>query len=407
MHADALPNEFKKQHLSNLHFLIQKYASVIVNNAPAYNLSIPLLWLNNQTGHFEPGVQQLAFAYNSAANPALNVAFIENQAGICVTTMYNNVQYNMPPQSMSVIDASGNELWNSWKVPAPTMHRVNQTVSTGAYDWNFWVEPMTPHLPAGHFISDRLLVKPAVRTGMGPADQLSVTLDQTMYLWYQTSFFWSDNTDAGDVLYQLDGVAANAYMLYIDGVFDTSFENHEHDDRNITFNATSTLTLTAGSHTLTILSSTLGVDNGMSVGSTGKLKGIVGSVKIGPLDLTNQPWSMRPYLAGEVSQIFTPTGSRTVSWTSLNSFAGDFSAGTWFQTSFQVPLPSTAYFSVLMDLTFMGRGEAYINGNSIGRYFLIQGILAYGLCDQAGIFAVFCVLYHHCGHQTSILFSIL
>jgi hypothetical protein len=47
-----------------------------------------------------------------------------------------------------------------------------------------------------------------------------------------------------------------------------------------------TLTVSAGTHNLTLLSESTGIDNGMSSGSVGKVKGIVGSITLGGHNLT-------------------------------------------------------------------------------------------------------------------------
>jgi hypothetical protein len=54
------------------------------------------------------------------------------------------------------------------------------------------------------------------------------------------------------------------------------------------------------------LSVSLGLHNSVNVGRLGseqESKGIVGSVSLGSVDITNNGWNMLPYLNGELKQV--------------------------------------------------------------------------------------------------------
>ena len=139
----------------------------------------------------------------------------------------------------------------------------------------------------------------------------------------------------------------------------------------------------AGSHTLSLLSSALGIENGMGSGEVpyeNHWKGIQtgGNVTLGSLDLTSaSTWTLRPYLTGEFLGVSTAAGHSSVPW------ASDWQAATgrpltWYSAQFPaVKLPTTSgpgiTYSVLVDMSGFNRGHAFVNGHDIGRYWLIMG----------------------------------
>ena len=65
-----------------------------------------------------------------------------------------------------------------------------------------------------------------------------------------------------------------------------------------------------GTFTLVVLSVSLGLHNSVNVGRLGseqESKGIVGSVSLGSVDITNNGWTMLPFLDGELKQVCVPT----------------------------------------------------------------------------------------------------
>ena len=65
-----------------------------------------------------------------------------------------------------------------------------------------------------------------------------------------------------------------------------------------------------GTFTLVVLSVSLGLHNSVNVGRLGseqESKGIVGSVSLGSVDITNNGWTMLPFLDGELKQVYVPT----------------------------------------------------------------------------------------------------
>ncbi len=59
--------------------------------------------------------------------------------------------------------------------------------------------------------------------------------------------------------------------------------------------------------------------------------GITGPVRIGDNDITSGTWIHRPYLAGEIEEVFTVEGASRVAWQSLED-TDIISPLTWLQT---------------------------------------------------------------------------
>jgi hypothetical protein len=142
-----------------------------------------------------------------------------------------------------------------------------------------------------------------------------------------------------------------------------------------------------------ILSISLGLNSGVPAYHL-EYKGIVGNVWLdGQLLVDNETstnfWQHQKGLAGEDLQIYTEEGSSKVDWNN------DWTKGinkpiTWFQARFDLDhlvREDTNANPVLLDAQGLNRGHAFINGNDIGLYWLIQAVCLEkpGWCSQAQI----------------------
>ncbi|RLN31220.1 beta-galactosidase 7-like [Panicum miliaceum] len=81
--------------------------------------------------------------------------------------------------------------------------------------------------------------------------------------------------------------------------------------------------------------------------------------------LNNELWGYQVGLFGERNSIYAQEGSNNVEWTAINNLT--YSSLTWYKTTFPTPAGNDA---VILNLTGMGKGEVWINGESIGRYWV-------------------------------------
>jgi beta-galactosidase len=355
LHSDGLPHEPKKSHLQALHFTIAKYATDIVTNPALANKGVVVPYLNNQTGKFENGTQQQVFTYG-------NVAFLESSAPVYVTVLYNNQQYDMAPNSM-LIFYNNQIVYNTDAVtPVPGYRAIVPVVET--FQWQAWVEPVA--------VGSASTVPPLqVIKSQSPLEQLQITIDLTDYLYYQTTI---QVTSEGIYSLVIQSTSCNAFVIFLDN----AYVNNTYD---VTYYWTSTDTThradiyipKAGTHVLTLLSVSLGIEKGYNPGSGIKdhVKGIIGSVKLGDMDITNNQWLQQPYLVGQWINIYQPYAKPNVNWTTdYKQYANN--AGIWYTTNFTITQPyPEGTFSILFDANGLNRGHIYVNGYDIAHYWLL------------------------------------
>lgn len=129
---------------------------------------------------------------------------------------------------------------------------------------------------------------------------------------------------------------------------------------------------------------------------TNLVLGITGQVLLEGKDITRGNWSHQVGLSGQamqvrcsnnnserianILQIYTTNGSPLVAWRKYSKPL--IQSLMWFQTTFSLShikhlnlkgTGSEPYAPLLIDLSSMTRGHAYVNGYDIGRYWLIKG----------------------------------
>ncbi len=241
---------------------------------------------------------------------------------------------------------------------------VRVPVVTGPLDWKFYSESSKSNLP--------------VITASKPLEQLNLTNDETIYLWYRRNVSLAQSLAHSVVVVQTR--RANSLLFFLDGQFLGHFDNRDHYQGTIT--ATVSLNLTQfhpnQQYLFEILSVSLGINNFPIGPGTFDYKGIVGNVSLDGQPLINNDandWEHQIGLVGEAGQIYTEQGSKTVEWNPNWMMAINKSV-TWFQTRFDLDhlvredLNSNP---VLLDALGLNRGHAFVNGNDLGLYWLIQG----------------------------------
>ena len=138
-----------------------------------------------------------------------------------------------------------------------------------------------------------------------------------------------------------------------------------------------------------ILSAAMGMANGGMEPTSGK--GIDGTkgVKFGKQDITKQKWTHTWMMPGEEKRIFDPTSTDAVAWRPVASANATVATVplAWFRASFDLPastsFPSSsaspsvaaapAQLAYALNLTTMWKGQAYVNGFHLGRYWMEAG----------------------------------
>nr|GMD76048.1 beta-galactosidase 16-like [Ipomoea batatas] len=89
----------------------------------------------------------------------------------------------------------------------------------------------------------------------------------------------------------------------------------------------------------------------------------------GSQDLSNNSWGYQVGLLGEKLQIYTTKGSNVVQWKEFSSAQ----PLVWYKTFFDEPEGNDP---LALNLGSMGKGEVWVNGQSIGRYWVSFRTLA-------------------------------
>lgn len=81
-------------------------------------------------------------------------------------------------------------------------------------------------------------------------------------------------------------------------------------------------------------------------------------------DLSNHKWTYEVGLHGLENSLFSPESRFTTKWQSGNMPVNRMM--TWYKSSFKAPLGTDP---VALDLQGLGKGMAWVNGHSLGRYW--------------------------------------
>jgi hypothetical protein len=279
----------------------------------------------------------------------------------------------MAEKSVQLYDFNINFLWNSANYSdVITDNTKIVPVVIGPLQWQIWSEPNTSNLP--------------VNTSLTPLEQLNITNDETIYLWYRRNVTLKQALK--DTIVTVETRAANALLFFLDGKYLGEFDDHDRAEGDVEAIVALDLSNFKANqqYLFEILSISLGLSNGVGE-SHYERKGIVGNVWLdGDLLFDNQTgkylWEHQKGLVGEHLQIYTEQGSSKVSWDTQWT-KGINQPITWFQARFDLDNLIKEDINanpILLDAQGLNRGHAFINGNDIGLYWLIQGICTAKLC---------------------------
>ncbi|KAG2589163.1 hypothetical protein PVAP13_5NG388905 [Panicum virgatum] len=223
----------------------------------------------------------------------------------------------------------------------------------GALRWSWMPENLRPFMTddRGSFRKTQLL------------DQIAAATDQSDYLWYRTSL-----EHKGEGAYKLYvNTTGHAIYAFVNGKL--VGQNHSTNGAFV-FQLETPVKLQSGKNYISLLSGTVDLKNYgplfelMPAGIAGgpvKLVGTNGT----DIDLTNSSWFYKSGLAGEQRQIHLDKAG--YKWRSHNSSGIPVNRPfTWYKTTFAAPAGEEA---VVVDLLGLNKGAAWVNSNSLGRYW--------------------------------------
>ncbi|KAK3438941.1 hypothetical protein EUGRSUZ_C03897 [Eucalyptus grandis] len=352
----GLLREPKWSHLRDLHKAIKQSEWALVSADPA----VQSLGSNQEAHVFKAGSRCAAFLANYDTKYSVRVNF-------------GNGQYDLLPWSISILPDCKTAVYNTARVNASSSQ--NKMVPVGGFSWQSYVEETVSAFGSDTFTKDGLL------------EQISLTRDASDYLWYTTDITISPNeaflrSGQSPVLTILS--AGHAMHVFINdeltGSVYGSLENPKLSYGN-------NVKLRAGINKLSILSVAVGLPNvGLHFETWNT--GVLGPVTLkgldsGTWDMSKWKWCYKVGLKGENLSINTLSGSSSVEWLE-DSMLAQRQPLTWYKATFNAP-PGRS--PLVLDMNSMGKGEIWINGQSIGRHwpaYTARG--SCGGCSYAGTF---------------------
>ncbi|KHN35500.1 Beta-galactosidase 16 [Glycine soja] len=272
-------------------------------------------------------------------------AFLENTEDRSVTIQFQNIPYQLPPNSISILPDCKNVAFNTAKVRAQNARAMkSQLQFNSAEKWKVYREAI-PSFADTSLRANTLL------------DQISTAKDTSDYLWY-TFRLYDNSANAQSIL----SAYSHGHVLhaFVNGNLVGSSKHGSH--KNVSFVMENKLNLISGMNNISFLSATVGLPNSGAY-LEGRVAGLR-SLKVQGRDFTNQAWGYQVGLLGEKLQIYTASGSSKVKW---ESFLSSTKPLTWYKTTFDAPVGNDP---VVLNLGSMGKGYTWVNGQGIGRYWV-------------------------------------
>ncbi|XP_073008003.1 beta-galactosidase 2-like [Typha latifolia] len=290
-------------------------------------------------------------------------AFLANyDSGSYARVAFNGMHYDLPPWSISILPDCKTTIFNTARVGVQNSQMA--MLSVGGFSWQSYNEDINS-------FDDESF------TTVGLLEQINVTRDSTDYLWYTTYVdIGQDEQFLNNGQYPVLTVmsAGHSLNVFINGQ-STGTVYGSIENPKLTYSGN--VKLRAGSNTISILSVSVGLPNVGEHFETWNA-GVLGPVTLNGLnegrrDLTWQKWTYQIGLKGESLGLHSLTGSSSAEW----GEASQKQPLTWYKTFFNAPDGNEP---LALDMSSMGKGQVWVNGQSIGRYW--PGYQAYGTCGS-------------------------
>eukprot|EP01132_Coremiostelium_polycephalum_P005274 gene5274-6567_t len=220
-----------------------------------------------------------------------------------------------------------------------------------------------------------------------PMELLSITHDKTDYLWYETTLNSSlllIESSATNGTISINFTNTNDLVIVF---INQQFIGNGIGPKNITidFNISNIDISNQNNNSeikFTVICKTMGLVN-YAPHMEQYSRGILGTVKIGSLDITQNGWRMSPGLMGESLALYNQSNFDKVNWTLLSTSSPPPSLG-WYKIKVPaIEVPYSSKYSFALNMTGMTRGFIWVNGYPVGRYFMINATGDGDVCDPS------------------------
>ncbi|KAH9623669.1 hypothetical protein KSS87_000245 [Heliosperma pusillum] len=277
---------------------------------------------------------------------------VNNDTRNSVTVDFQNNSYQLPPRSISILPDCLNVTFNTAKVTTQSGTRTSKSniALSSPETWEIYNE-MSPNFLDTSFEADALL------------EHMNATKDKSDYLWY-TVRFQPDSSCSEPTIHVLS--YAHAAHAIVNGIY-AGGAHGNHDVKN--FILETPVKLDSETNNITILSVMAGLpDSGAFLERrfAGLREVLIRCNGKDDYNLTaNYTWGYKVGLTGEDLQIYKEENLGDVVWSGHATSPAQ--PLTWFKAAFDAPDGDDP---VALNLRTMRKGEAWINGKSIGRYWV-------------------------------------
>ncbi|GMI91294.1 beta-galactosidase 5 [Hibiscus trionum] len=354
----GLIREPKYSHLKELHRAIKLCEHALVSSDPTVT---------------SLGTYHQAHVFSSRGGSC--AAFLSNfHMKSAARVMFNNRHYDLPPWSISILPDCKHVAFNTALVGVKTSRIQMLPTNSQMFSWEAYDEDISS-------LGERSTI-----TAPGLLDHMNVTRDNSDYLWYTTSVDISPSESflrgGRKPTLNVDS-AGHALHVFVNGQFSGSAYG-TREDRGFTY--TGPANLHSGTNHIALLSVAVGLPNVGLHYETWKT-GIQGVSLHGldqrKKDLTWQKWSYQVGLKGESMKLVSPNGVSSVEWIRGSLAARSRQSMTWYKAYFNAPRGNEP---LALDMRSMGKGQIWINGQSLGRYWMAYAKGDCSTCSYLGTF---------------------
>ncbi|KAM7263776.1 hypothetical protein ACFE04_001459 [Oxalis oulophora] len=368
-------------HLRDLHKAIKLCEEYLISSDPSYQ---------------QLGINLEAHVYYKSSNDcAAFLANFDSKSDANVT--FNGNVYFLPAWSVSILPDCKNVIFNTAMVVSQrhiddgssdrkTRTTIVNQLSSATSSWS-WYEENVGAWSNSSFKASSLL------------EQINTTKDTSDYLWYTTSV--NGQEKEASLLIESLGHAA---MVFVNKEF-VGFGYGNHDEANFSF--AKEITLNEGSNTLDMLSMMVGVQNygpWFDIAGAGLFSVALIDLNSSKSDLSSAEWTYQVGLEGEYLGLYEVSLANSSLWTQGTSLPINKTL-IWYKVSF---LPPEGKGPLALNLSSMGKGQVWVNGQSIGRYwsaYLSPSTGCVENCDYRGSYdSSKCV--KNCGQPVQTLYHI-
>ncbi|KAI5410620.1 hypothetical protein KIW84_055950 [Lathyrus oleraceus] len=336
-------NQPKWGHLKQLHAAIKLGENVLTNytsiNDKDLGNGITLTTYSNSNG------ARFCFLSNNDTSKDANV------------DLQNDGKYFIPAWSVTILNGCNKEIFNTAKVNSQTSIMVKRSGdnSSNGLTWKWKMEPKKDTLNGkGNIKAHELL------------EQKELTLDASDYLWYMTSVDINDTS-----IWSNATLSVNTMGHTLHGYVNRKYIGYQFSQWGNKFTYETKVSLKNGTNIITLLSATVGLANygawfdEIKTGISGGTVQLIGKNNV-TMDLSTNLWSYKVGLNGERKRLYDLQSHVGVSWNTNSPNIPIGKPMTWYKAEFKAPVGTNP---IVVDFQGLGKGHAWVNGHSIGRYW--------------------------------------